>query len=199
MVGPNRWFTLASSLDGEYAGNAGFTIGPDRSGFCTRPETGTFSGCPSPHANIYDNIDGWVAQYQPDVITLMIGANDQFPESLEPGETGAFRDVTKSEGAAKLEALVNKLRRIAPNAQIVLGGLSRVAYTTDTPEMAAIRFTAQRIAEESVSDNVTFANIWSAELTGADFADTLHYSDEGAAKVAAVWYTVVKAAIEKVN
>jgi hypothetical protein len=124
-VGPNRWFTLASAADGEYAGNAGFTIGPDRSGVCTRPVAGAFEGCPSPHYNIYENIDGWIALYKPDVITLMIGANDQFPETLAPGATGVFCDVDKSEGAAKLEALVSKIRQAAPDAQLVWGGSLR--------------------------------------------------------------------------
>jgi Domain of unknown function (DUF4832)/Domain of unknown function (DUF4874)/GDSL-like Lipase/Acylhydrolase family len=197
MVGPGRWFTLASSADGEYAGFSGYSIGPDDSGFCARPLNGPFAGCPAPHMNLYENVDDWLNTYTPEVITLMIGANDQFPESLEPGQTGAYRNIVKGEGAAKFQALVAKIRVAAPNAQLVLGGLSRVNYTSDTPEMAAIRATAKRIAEASPSDNVTYADIWGVDLQPADFADLVHYTDAGAAKVAAGWFPAVQAAVTK--
>ncbi len=88
------------------------------------------------------------------------------------------------------------MRGLAPNAKIVLGGLSQVAYTTDTPEMAALRSSAKRIADQSATDNITFVDIWSAGLQPADFADDLHYTDAGAAKVAAVWFPAVRAAVD---
>jgi hypothetical protein len=84
----------------------------------------------------------------------------------------------------------------------VLGGLSRVGYTADPQRIAnmeAIRARARAIADRSASDRVTFADVWTAELGGSDFTDGLHYSDAGAAKVAAVWFPVVRAAVDRVS
>ncbi len=199
MVGPNRWFTTASQEDGDHAGWSGFTIGPDSSGSCTRPTSGDFAGCPPPHFNLYENVDPWLATYQPDVITLMIGVNDQFKNLLAPGQSGPYRDVSAEEAPARLEALVAKIQRLAPNTQLVLGGLSRVGYVSDTPNMAALRAKARALGERSATDNITFADVWSAELQSADFTDGLHYSDSGAAKVAAAWLPGVKSAIDLVR
>jgi hypothetical protein len=202
MVGPNRWYTLASDVDGDHAGWSGFTIGPDTSGNCTRPLTGSFNGCEEPHFNLYENVDPWLSTYQPDVITLMVGANDQFQNLLSPGESGPYRDVSAAQAPDRLEGLVTKIKLLAPNAEIVLGGLSRVGYTADPQRIAnmeAIRARARAIADRSASDRVTFADVWTAELSGSDFTDGLHYSDAGAAKVAAVWFPVVRAAVDRVS
>jgi lysophospholipase L1-like esterase len=197
MVGPHRSGTFASSDDPDNAGFSGYTIGPDQTGNCTRPTTGAFDGCPMPHFNVAEYVDEWIAQTQPDVITLMVGLNDQFRNDLAPGESGYFKNVDAADAPDKLANLVAKITSTSPSIRIVLGGLAKTR-TPDTSAKAALRTRARSIADASATDNITYADVFSADLAGDDFFDDIHLTDTGASKVARVWLAPVRAAVDSV-
>ena len=182
--------TTAAGGDPDHEGHGGFTLGPDDSKSCTRALNGTLTCDPSAW-NLSDNIGGWLSAAQPDVILLLAGINDMFSQDLTPGQTGILRTAVPADAAAKLSGLVSKIGTLAPNAKIVVGSLLPVAWTTGWPEFDAVNATAAALGSASPTDNVFFADLHAVSLQSADYADQIHLSDAGAAKVATGWMSVL--------
>ncbi len=182
--------TTAAGGDPDNEGHGGFTLGPDDSKYCTRAGDGTLT-CDPAAWNLSDNIGGWLGTAQPDVVLVLAGINDMFPQDVAPGQTGVRRTVNSADAAAKLSALVAKMRTLAPNAKIVVGSLLPVAWSSGWAEYDAVNATAAMLGSASPTDNVFFADLHAVSLQSADFADQVHLSDSGAAKVATAWMSVL--------
>lgn len=88
-----------------HEGHGGFTIGPDES------EPG----------NLYAHIDEWIPVAQPDVIFLLIGNNDY---NGKPG-------VNPVNASERLAALLEKITHLAPNADIIVSSVLKIAFVDD--------------------------------------------------------------------
>ena len=180
----------AAGGDPDNEGHGGFTLGPDDSKYCTRAANGTLT-CDPASWNISDNVGSWLGSAQPDVVLLLAGINDMFPQDVAAGQTGIRRTMNPADAAGKLSALVTKMRTLAPNAKIVIGSLLPVAWTTGWTEYDAVNAMAASLGSASPSDNVFFADLHATSLQAVDFADQIHLTNAGAAKVASAWMSVL--------
>lgn len=88
-----------------HEGHGGFTIGPDQS----KP------------GNLSDRIGTWIPSAKPDVIFLLVGNNDY------NGKAG----VDPAGAPARLEALIKKITTLAPDAEVIVSTVLRIAFVDD--------------------------------------------------------------------
>lgn len=88
-----------------HEGHGGFTIGPDQS----KP------------GNLSDRIGTWIPAAKPDVIFLLVGNNDY------NGKAG----VDPAGAPARLEALLKKITVLAPDAEVIVSTVLRIAAVED--------------------------------------------------------------------
>lgn len=88
-----------------HEGHGGFTIGPDQS----KP------------GNLYDRVCTWIPAAKPDLIFLLVGNNDY------NGKAG----VDPAEAPARLEALIRKITALAPDAEVIVSTVLRIAAVDD--------------------------------------------------------------------
>lgn len=88
-----------------HEGHGGFTIGPDLS----KP------------GNLHDRIGNWIPAAKPDVIFLLVGNNDY---NGKPG-------VDPSGAPARLETLIKKITVLAPEAEVIVSTVLRIAAVDD--------------------------------------------------------------------
>ncbi len=159
--------------DIDHAGYGGHSSGPDNREACW----GYFDNC---KLNLYDNINTIMAS-DPDIVLLMLGTNIS-------GSLGAPGGVQTEKD--RLKGLVNKIIQIKPSCVVLFGGAppsrgssSAYGYTRDA---------AQEIGNKSNSDNIYYVDLAGANLQNGDFADNVHLTQSGAAKISGQFYKVLK-------
>ncbi|MCC6433659.1 MAG: hypothetical protein IT196_01375 [Acidimicrobiales bacterium] len=181
FVGSDRT-PARGGTDADNEGHGGFTIGPDESTLCT--------GCPP--ANLRAHLDGWLDEARPDVIILLIGVNDLFPMDRTTA-AGAYRPVRPEDAPAKLDALVDRIAELAPQAEIMVASYPPVpVFRTAGPETRA-RFDALNDAARTIGTSggrlhyIPLAEQLAVDWTLVDtIGDGLHPSPPGSDKIAAV-------------
>jgi hypothetical protein len=157
--------------DLDHAGHGGYTIGPDQVRFCETCET----------IGIYEHIEAWLDQSNPDIILMLIGINDLFdPDLHAPKYAQTAPD--------RLENLVDRIHQLRPQSVILLSSLLQVGWTdsSDWPEYLAINARAAEIPK--VRPTVHFVDLNAIVLEPQDYTDDLHLSEIGAKKIAEGWY-----------
>jgi lysophospholipase L1-like esterase len=121
---------------------------------------------------IAERVDGWLAEYRPDVVLLHIGTND-------------MRTDAKAFGAAgRLSALIDQIAVARPAARIFVARIigawdpatqARIdAYNAAIPGIVASKGSRVRLVDLST-------------VGGADLADKLHPNDTGYARMSYLW------------
>ncbi len=193
FVGSDATPTLIGG-DADNEGHGGYTIGPDTSQYCMRSSASELQ-CQPQRFNLADNIDGWLAAARPDVILLLVGVNDQYPADVAPGTSGLLRPVNPDEAPAKLTALVGRLAAASTQPWVFVASLPPLVNATPTPSVDLLNTTARSLGSASTTDKVVFVDLASTALVPTDFADAVHLSDAGAAKVADRWFRAIRATL----
>ena len=156
-----------------HEGHGGFTIGPDQS----QP------------GNLFDNVSTWITAAQPNIITLLVGNNDY------NGKAG----VDPATAPQRMEALLDKMVLLAPEATIVVSSVLKIAWVDDYAG-ALNRALPDIVArQQAAGHKVVFADLNSEvnlvkgamPFNGADsdYIDGTHLNANGARKLADGWYT----------
>jgi hypothetical protein len=172
-----------------HSGHGGWTIGPnDQRDSLGRP------------FNVAAYIDEWTASVKPEVVLLNLGTNFEL------------------DGAAKLSALINKIRRLLPNAVIVTSSMTpfrgEIEKNYVTPERIALSEAAKTAGQLSATDRTLFADVRTRMIKGTDgvsapfgsadynqrsTTDEVHLSPAGGIKFAQAWFPEVDAAVRLVR
>ena len=155
--------------DLDHAGHGGFTIGPDQSRFCSTCET----------ANTYDHLDKYLSS-DPEIILLLIGVNDMFPNDNRPVDPQAADE--------KLAGLVERILELKPDVKILVSSLVRVKWTDGWSAYNDVNKKARMLGEASSNDQIYFVDLHSIALQDEDFQDAIHLNEQGARKIAAGWF-----------
>ncbi len=176
--------TAIGGTDPDHEGHGGFTIGPDNSKLCPKDAT-----CAP--ANLDSGLQGWLAAAQPDVVVLLAGVNELFPE-----DGGVYRPTVKSEAGPKLKALIARIRQLQPDARVVVGSYPPISFLitgTDRADFAALN-EAAKSAGSGADKQVVYAPLrekldgkWLNEDV-VSASDQLHPRDTGAKKIAGVFH-----------
>jgi lysophospholipase L1-like esterase len=129
-------------------------------------------------ANIADNIDAWLALYQPDLVLLHIGTND------------TVRNDDLANAPARLDALVEQILTGAPQATlalatIILSGNPTVNQYVDTYNAAVRQLVATKQAE---GKRVSLVDMNAAFLPSDLSSDQIHPTDAGYVHMGDIWF-----------
>ncbi len=182
FVGRQVWQPTVGG-DADHEGHGGYTIGPDANV--------DWLGNPG-------NLD-WVVKQalpagNPDVVILAIGAND-----IAGGGSIAV------EAPNRLAALVDSVKRLSPNAWIIVGDQIPTRWSPNSsPTIDAFNARARFLGEASATDRVVWGNTLAGLKAQAfdlnlDLQDESHLSASGGAKYAVAWRPTVVAAIDAVG
>jgi len=129
--------------------------------------------------NINTNIRTWVRASQPDIVSIHLGTND-----LKWGASAATV-------AYRLDVLVNTILQEKPNTQIVL--IQIIPMGTANKEWAEYVRLIPKVAARYHADGfkITVADLSAALNYPRDYADPLHPSARGYAKMAAKLYPAI--------
>ena len=135
-----------------------------------------------------DQINGWFAAARPEVILLQIGIND------------LIQGTSTEEAAARFSRLLDTCRAKAPATRIYVAAINPVREPNDYHvSPAAVDWVNARIRQlvadrASQGMKIVFVDMPTAcAFAPEDFSpDGLHPSDRGYAKMAAVWFRVLR-------
>lgn len=166
--------------DPDHAGHGGYTIGPDINRFCPTCET----------TGIYEHIQDYLPQANPDIVLLAIGINDMFGDnSHAPGY--------RQSAPQRYQDLVNKILELKPGVRLVLGTVEPVKWDKNwgsnpsDQSLGALNAKIREIANASATDNIFLADVYQKMLATwdpGDFFDDLHLSKQGATKDTNAWF-----------
>ncbi|MEM8531649.1 MAG: sugar-binding protein [Chloroflexota bacterium] len=175
--------------DPDHSSRGGSSIGPDDSRYCYTPEPDL--QCVE-NLNLTDNLEEYL-QSDPDIILLLIGVNDMGgTQTRMPGEVGFERTNDPAETDDKLEALVNSITELQPDAKILVASLLPLkGYAEDWPmeDFLDVNAKAEELGNTSAIDSIYFVDMFNnVGLEADDYYDGIHLSQSGAQKMATVWY-----------
>ncbi len=131
--------------------------------------------------NISDQIGGWLAAEQPDVILLDLGAND----------VGARRSLA-IQAPGKLVGLLSRITNYLPKVRVLVADVPPNGWALDTfIEQQDVNEMAHFLGGLSATDTVTHVPIWprlrSGWNTQSDTYDNVHFTVSGGQRFAAAW------------
>ncbi len=184
-VGDRQNIALGDTIptDTDHAGHGGYSIGPDTQTFC--------GGCET--TGLYEHVDTWINNANPDVVLLAIGVNDFFNEANHPANY-------KTTAPKRYRSLVEKILLTKPNVNIILGTIEPVKWDKNwggdpaDNDLGALNAAIKALADSSTTDNIFFADIRNKMLIDygpVDFFDDVHLSETGAKKNANAWLEAV--------
>jgi len=139
---------------------------------------------------IADSVDEWLAEYQPDIILLMIGTNDTGRYSLKTllNELSALIDrITAQLPTARL--LVASIPPIHPSINHAIRGLRTVYFNTAIPSVVN-----SKVAQGKKVHFVDMRTLTINDLTSflsIELDNGLHLNAQGYHKVANLWHDAV--------
>jgi lysophospholipase L1-like esterase len=120
------------------------------------------------------------AQYQPDVVLLLIGTND------------ILRHYRIATAPNRLRALVDQIYSLRPTAKIFLSTIAPTLNATANAQMAAYNAAAREIVRTRAAAQ---RPIWlvggGGKLSSADLADGVHPNAAGYRKLAHAWHAAL--------
>lgn len=159
-----------------HEGHGGFTIGPGPS------KADDWS---DGKGNIHAQLDGMLAEQEPDILLLLVGVNDFFnvKKDRDPGY-----DVNRA-GPARLAGVLDKIHKLSPKTKVLYSSVLPVGWDPDF----AKRYNAQLPALAESRPFAVFADLAAAVgFTKGDWSsDNLHLSKSGDAKLANAWLAVL--------
>lgn len=172
--------------DPDHEGHGGFSIGPDSAKLCPKDVT-----CPP--SNLDSGLAGWLAAADPEVIVLLAGVNDLLPE-----DGAVYRPTVPAEAGAKLKGLIARIRRLQPDARVVVGSYPPISFMVTGTEQGRADFAALNAAAKSAGSGtdkqVVYAPVrerLDGEWGDGDVVsatDQVHPRATGAKKIAAVFH-----------
>jgi lysophospholipase L1-like esterase len=161
-----------------HEGHGGFSIGPDESTLCTN--------CGP--ANLDAGLDAWISSAAPDAVVVLAGVNDLLPQAT-PAPTGFVRPVDPSEAPGKLEALVDRLAELAPDAMIFVASYPPIPFLVGVDTFVALNDAARELGEADPDDAVVYVPIneeLATSFTPESLSDDIHPNADGALLIADV-------------
>jgi lysophospholipase L1-like esterase len=134
---------------------------------------------------ITDNVDGWLATYQPDVVLINIGTNDTIQNYDLPN------------APARMRALVQRIVAARPGGAVVLSTLVPSRDAGNNAEVQQFNAALPAIArdEQAAGHRVWLADL-NTSLTVDDIgADGIHPTDAGYVKLAGLWHAALRPAL----
>jgi hypothetical protein len=179
FVGSRQWEPVGGG-DPDNEGWGGYRIGPD-----------DFKDPDGNPGNLDFYIEKWLAAAKPHVIILSIGANDI-------GAGGAISDAAPQ----KFTAFVRKIRRLAPQAQVLLADVPPGAGSINGHPVVDA-YNANVKATASI-DGVRYLDSYRGLIgagfdPGSDTTDGQHFSETGGKKYANVLFPGVAEAVKSVR
>jgi hypothetical protein len=149
----------------------------------------------SGRSGILDNLNTYIGASgaAPDYILLMIGTNDvdlnYFPGSPQGSEQG-------NRLATLINAISNKTTGLRPSAHLIVAELTPTGSSSENVLISDFNtYVASDVAAaQSLGENVSLVDMYSALNPATDLADSLHPNDSGYAKMASVWTKGIEAA-----
>jgi hypothetical protein len=170
--------------DPDHEGHGAYSLGPDDARFCEWPEGGEKQCLDTPF-NLASGIGTWLPEASPDVVIITAGLYDLFEPDLKPGAAGIQKTYEPDKAPAKLRAFVAEVRRLQPDAVIVVTALARPTWITSGWKIYEnFNAEAMRIGEADPNDAVLSVNLSAIPLAKTDYADGFHVNSAGAAKLA---------------
>ncbi|MBI3880830.1 MAG: tandem-95 repeat protein [Verrucomicrobia bacterium] len=159
--------------DTDHEGHSGYLIGP---------------GVPTNTLHsLYEFADTWLSNAQPDVVLLLIGANDMVNDY----------DVTNA--PARLGGLLDKIYTNSPNAHVIVSSLTPFD-DTDTAWTEAARYVKSRdfnaqlpdlvATKQAAGRRISFMD-GAKSITRYDLVDGIHPSTNGYANLGDFWYAAL--------
>jgi glucuronoarabinoxylan endo-1,4-beta-xylanase len=125
-------------------------------------------------------VNGWLSTQQPQIILLLIGAND------------VDQNFQLATAPARLASLLDQITSNAPNAYLVVSTLTPFSDALRNSRALDLNAALPGIVHARVAQGrrVSLVDMYGA-LTTADLADGTHPTAEGYAKMAAVWHGAI--------
>ena len=169
--------------DPEHAGHGGYTIGPDNQTFCGTCET----------TGIFEHVQDWMTQANPDIVLLAIGINDYFSAENHPANY-------QQTAPQRYQDLVDRILAKKPGVKLVLATIEPVKWTQTwaadnvpgTP--GELNAKIRQIANASTTDNIFLAEVHNdmiANWSANDYADDVHFNTAGGTKIAETYYKLL--------
>jgi lysophospholipase L1-like esterase len=122
-------------------------------------------------------VDSWLQSEMPDIVQLLIGAND------------VLQEFDLANAPSRLSALVDQITTALPNAHLIVATIpphSRTYYNNLALDYNA---TIEGMVADKVAQgkNVSFVDMYS-QMTVADLGDRVHPNQTGYNKMAGVWF-----------
>lgn len=139
---------------------------------------------------VTDNqLPGWLAYSQPDMVMMMLGTND------------VWNGLPTAQIITALSTLVDQMRASKPTMRILVAKIPPMnpggCTACDWPGAAKALGDAIAVwapTKSTASSQITVVDCWTG-FVAADFSDGVHMTDSGTAKLAECWYEPVKSAI----
>ncbi|MFH1377354.1 MAG: nucleoside hydrolase-like domain-containing protein, partial [Planctomycetota bacterium] len=131
------------------------------------------------------NLNTKLTTYQPDIVLLLIGANDCIH--------GTAADVAAA--PKKIGELVEQMRQsVNSETEIFIGTLTPSTDTTRDTRFKQVNAALPEIQaiKDGMGRNVTLVDLYPALNKSIDLADTVHYNASGSSKVGQVWFNSIK-------
>jgi lysophospholipase L1-like esterase len=130
-------------------------------------------------------VRGWVVEYRPRVVLLLIGTNDV----IQAHRLGTAPD--------RLEALVGTIAARRPRTSVLVASLPPLADPADAAAIRTFNWALPGIvqARSRRGDDVRFVDLGAAVTTN-DLADGIHPNAEGYAKLAAGWNAAIRKTLQ---
>jgi hypothetical protein len=122
-----------------------------------------------------------LATYQPDVVLLMIGANDVLLNNNIPG------------APVRLDALVESIFTVRPNARLFLASVTPLSDPVRDARAQAYNAAIPGIVAKyrGLGNDATFVDMHAVLNPATDLSDGIHPTAAGYAKMADAWYAAI--------
>ena len=124
------------------------------------------------------NLDTWMSAAAPRTVLLHLGTNDM------------NQDYAVDQAPARLSALIDKIRKDAPNADIFVSTI--IPFSDATKEARAQTYNAAIPGIVKSKDSKVHLVDMRPTITASDLADGIHPTRAGYDKMADVWYAALK-------
>jgi lysophospholipase L1-like esterase len=128
------------------------------------------------------NIVSWLRTYQPRSVLLHIGTNDLVQNYNVPG------------APARLSALVDHITATAPNADVFVATIIPLGWSSGDAAVRSFNNTIPAMVQSKVNSgkHVHLVKMYSA-VAASDLSDGVHPNAAGYDKMAALWYSSLRA------
>lgn len=169
--------------DPDHEGHSGYSIGPDDS----------HVGGSKVTTNLFDHVQDYLADQNPDYILLLVGINDMFPNGVD-------RILVPAEAGERYTKFVAKILALKPNAKLLVSTLVPIEKKQDRagwPEFNKLNDAIRKVAADNPGRVILVDSFKLGRWANGDWEDGVHLRKSGAQKLANVWYTALVKVLPK--